>query len=88
MVAGREASPKDVLATEKLKMYWRRHVAWGKPGDFDECVAKVSKAAGPGSAKWVKGYCAERHHEVTGEWPGPNAHGGGSHKVTALVRKK
>lgn len=58
---------------EKLRNYWRTHVAWGKPGDFMECVNGVKKYM---TTEQAKGFCAERHHEVTGEWPGKQAHGG------------
>lgn len=85
MVAGRAVTPQEKLLEERGKIYWLHHVAWGKPGDFDECVAKVTKAAGPEAAKWVKGYCSDLHLRATGERPGPNAHGG--HGVRALVRK-
>lgn len=89
MVAGREVTPKDALFTERGKIYWLHHIDWGVPGDFDACVAAVTKAAGPGAAKWVKGYCSNLHLRATGERPGPNAHGGGAaHKVTAMVKRR
>jgi hypothetical protein len=77
MTAEREASPGDVKATEKLKAYWTtgkgaQLIRWGSPGDFDRCVALLEPHLG---AK-AKGYCANRHHDATGEWPGPHAHGG------------
>lgn len=39
MVAGREASPQDVAATERLMRYWAEgpgaaKIQWGVPGDF------------------------------------------------------
>lgn len=47
-------------------------VSWGSDGDFEACVAIAGKHLSD-----PEGYCAERHHEVTGEWPGPKAHRGG-----------
>ena len=41
-------------------------IPWGTPGDFDQCVSRVSPHLGEGA----KGYCAERHHQATGSWPG------------------
>jgi hypothetical protein len=39
MVAGKEVTPKDAEATERLKAYWRtgagaQIIRWGVPGDF------------------------------------------------------
>jgi hypothetical protein len=38
MVAGKEASPGDVKAVERLKKYWAEDpkglIRWGVPGDF------------------------------------------------------
>lgn len=39
MVAGREATPKDAAATERLMRYWAEgpgaaKIQWGVPGDF------------------------------------------------------
>ncbi len=64
---------------ERLRRYWQREagIPWGSPGDWKMCVTKVSEHMTPERAK---GYCALRHHEVTGEWPGAGAHGGGKGK--------
>lgn len=74
MVAGREASAKDVKATQKLMHYWADpgqpgfvKIGWGTPGDFDRCVKELGKYVGPGV---VKGLCANLHHRATGAWPG------------------
>lgn len=48
-------------------------IAWGAEGDFAECVRIAGGHMPEGKAK---GFCANRHHDVTGEWPGPHAHGG------------
>ena len=84
MVAGRELSPKDVQATERLKRYWAEgagaaKINWGVPGDFDRCVAEVAKYMGTKA----KGYCANLHHRATGGWPG---HAPGIEE--AMARKK
>lgn len=72
MVAGREASPKDATATERLMRYWAEgagaaKIQWGVPGDFDRCVAELSKHVGPGI---VKGLCSNLHQRATGARPG------------------
>lgn len=57
---------------ERGKFYWSHGkgadlIGWGTPGDFERCV----KLAGKHIPKtMIKGYCAERHHEATGYWPG------------------
>lgn len=66
-------TPSDEAIAERGRDYWRTHVAWGKPGDFMECVRGVVEHAGM-SEDNAKGYCNLRHHEVTGEYAGPNAH--------------
>lgn len=72
MVAGREASPGDVSATERLMRYWSEgagaaKINWGVSGDFDRCVAELSKHVGPGV---VKGLCSNLHQRATGARPG------------------
>lgn len=57
---------------EDLRHYWTNgagavKIAWGTPGDFTRCVAFLSEHMTPEQAK---GYCANRHKEVTGMWPG------------------
>lgn len=53
-------------------------IAWGTPGSFEACVRVATEHAGdqmsPGE---IKGFCANRYHAVTGEWPG--RHGGKKH---------
>lgn len=71
MVAGREATPGDVAATERLKKYWAEgegaaKIRWGVPGDFDRCVTEVTKYMG----EKAKGYCANLHKRATGARPG------------------
>lgn len=72
MVAGRESTPSDVNATERLMRYWAKgagaaKIRWGVPGDFDRCVVELGKYVSPGT---VKGLCANLHHRATGAWPG------------------
>lgn len=46
-------------------------VSWGSGGDWEACVRVAQNhLADP------EGYCAERHHDATGKWPGPRAHRG------------
>lgn len=68
-------TPSDEAIVERGREYWRTHVAWGRPGDFEECVRGVMEHAGM-SREHAQGYCNLRHHEVTGEYAGPSAHGG------------
>jgi len=55
---------------EQLRHWYVRgegaaQIGWGTDGDFDRCVAIAGKhMADP------QGYCANRHKEATGEWPG------------------
>ena len=58
--------------TERLMRYWSSGVGaakinWGKAGDFDRCVAELSKYVGPGV---VKGLCSNLHKRATGARPG------------------
>lgn len=84
-VAGVEATPGDVRATDRLKHYWAHgqgaaKIGWGVAGDFDRCLSEVGKYMH--SPQQAKGYCALRHHEATGFWPGhaPTEQTGTGHK--------
>lgn len=62
----------DIDPGEPLKRYWStgpggREIGWGTPGAFTRCVLRLGKYMTPENAK---GYCAERAHDATGEWPG------------------
>ena len=86
MVAGREASPKDVQNTERLMEYWAHgegaaKINWGVPGDFNRCRVELSKYVGP---KMVDGLCANLHHKATGGWPG---HAPGAEEAMAEAKK-
>lgn len=59
---------------EKLRRYWTvgpggLKIRWNTGGDWTRCVRLLSKYLGPRA----KGYCALRHHEMTGMWPGDRA---------------
>lgn len=56
---------------ENLRHYWTvgpggAKIRWGTGGDWTRCVRLLSKHLG----NRAKGYCALRHHEMTGMWPG------------------
>lgn len=56
---------------EKLRRYWTTgpggaEIGWGTSGDFTRCTALLEEHM-PGRAE---GYCANRHKEMTGMWPG------------------
>ena len=56
---------------EELRRYWTRgkgaaKIRWGTPGDWTRCVRNLRKYMGPRA----KGYCALRHKEMNGVWPG------------------
>jgi hypothetical protein len=70
MVAGKEISPKDAAATERLHRYWAHgegaaKIMWGVPGDFARCVRHLRKYITD-----PEGYCAKMHKDVTGFVPG------------------
>lgn len=56
---------------EQLRRYWTvgkggAKIRWGTPGDWTRCVRQLNKYMGPRA----KGYCALRHKEMDGMWPG------------------
>jgi len=56
---------------EKLRRYWTigkggLKIRWNTPGDWTRCNRYLKKYMGPRA----KGYCALRHKEMTGVWPG------------------
>ena len=66
----------------QLVRYWLTHIAWGRPGDFDECVTRLSAEAaesGGISPHQAKGACATLHKLATGASPG-HAPGEQGHK--------
>lgn len=72
MVAGKEASAKDVQNTQRLMEYWAHGkgaqlIRWGTDGDFARCEAQLSRYVDP---KIVAGLCSNLHVRATGAWPG------------------
>lgn len=72
MTAGREITPRDAAATERLMRYWAEgegaaKIRWDSPGDFDRCVVELSKYVSPAI---VKGLCSNLHERATGARPG------------------
>ena len=62
---------KNKGGAEKLRKYWTvgkggAKIRWGSEGDWTRCVTQLTKYLGPRS----KGYCALRHKEMNGIWPG------------------
>ena len=58
--------------TERLRTYWTKgkgaaKIRWGTPGDFNRCRRQLSKYV---KAQYLNGYCANRHYDATGFWPG------------------
>lgn len=80
MVAGREATPRDFVNTERLKTYWTEgpgaaRIQWGVAGDFDRCILNIQKAVTDGGKpplddNVIKGLCASLHKRATGFVPG------------------
>jgi phage head maturation protease len=73
-------TPQDQRAVARLKN-WYLHgqgavqIRWNTPGDWERCLHIAEKHFD--DPEHAKGWCANLHHTATGEWPGPNAHGGG-----------
>jgi len=66
--------------TERLRRYWTKgkgaaKIRWGSPGDFNRCRSQLAKYV---KAQYLNGYCANRHYDATGYWPGraPSEGGG------------
>lgn len=67
-----EKTPGQVGGTQRLMEYWAHgagaaKINWGVAGDFDRCVAQLSKYVSPGI---VKGLCSNLHVRATGARPG------------------
>ncbi|OBC11424.1 hypothetical protein A5784_35080 [Mycobacterium sp. 852013-50091_SCH5140682] len=81
MTAGRETTPKDAAATQRLMEYWAHgkgaaKIDWGTPGDFNRCRAELGKYV---HGDQLDGLCANLHHRATGAWPGHAATEQGKH---------
>jgi 2'-5' RNA ligase len=58
--------------TDRLRDYWVRgegaaKIGWGSPGDFNRCRLAVAEYVKP---QYLNGYCANRHYDALGFWPG------------------
>lgn len=61
--------------TDRLRDYWVRgegaaKIAWGTPGDFNRCRVNLAKYVKP---QYLSGYCANRHYDALGIWPGEHS---------------
>jgi hypothetical protein len=60
-------------ATDRLRDYWttgeggQTIVRWGVPGDFNRCRTALAAYVKP---QHLSGYCANRHYDALGFWPG------------------
>lgn len=87
LLASLASNPKNAGSERKL-IAWYEHgegaakIRWGTPGDFDRCRKIAGKHMPPDE---TSGFCANRHHAVTGEWPGKDAHKGGKHSALNAV---
>jgi hypothetical protein len=61
--------------TDRLRDYWTHgkgaaKIGWGTPGDFNRCRANLAKYIKP---MFLSSYCANRHYDALGFWPGDHA---------------
>ena len=68
--------------TDRLRDYWTHgkgaaKIGWGAPGDFHRCEVNLAKYVKP---QYLQGYCANRHFDALGFWPGDHK------KMVASVR--
>lgn len=78
--AGTEDGPgwlTNPVDTDRLRDYWVRgegaaKIAWGTPGDFNRCRLNLAKYVKP---QYLSGYCANRHKDALGIWPGEHLAG-------------
>ena len=71
---------------EKLRRYWTigkggLKIRWNTPGDWTRCNRQLKKYMGPRA----KGYCALRHKEMTGVWPGSKKNVGKKNKTSIMA---
>lgn len=69
--------------TNRLRNYWTKgagaaKIGWGIPGDFNRCRSLLAKYIKP---NYLAGYCANRHKDALGIWPGMES--GGRHHHSA-----
>lgn len=70
--------------TDRLRDYWTQgegaaKIAWGTPGDFRRCRVAVAEYIKP---QYLNGYCANRHYDAIGVWPGQEASNQGTSTET------
>lgn len=73
--------------TDRLRDYWVRgpgaaKIGWGIPGDFNRCRAQLAKYIKP---NYLSGYCANRHKDALGIWPGMEDGKRGHHSLAAAA---
>lgn len=73
--------------TDRLRDYWVRgpgaaKIGWGTPGDFNRCRVNVAEYVKP---QHLNGYCANRHYDALGTWPGPGRRGHSGQTVSAQI---
>lgn len=67
--------------TKRLADYWTHgkgaveQIQWGVPGDFNRCRTALAEWIKP---NYLSGYCANRHHDALGVWPGQEGGGHGN----------
>ncbi|MEV8634258.1 HK97 family phage prohead protease [Streptosporangium sp. NPDC051023] len=81
-------TPADAAAVARLKRWYARgegavKIGWGTAGDWERCVRLAGEHMSPDKAK---GFCSNIHRQVTGEWPGPQAHGGKAQEMVESAR--
>jgi hypothetical protein len=95
-VDGKKADKKDSVTAaggvdrnrgkaEELRRYWlygkgAAKIRWRTPGDWTRCHKYLAKYMGPRS----KGYCALRHKEANGYWPGDKQNTNSSFTVNTM----
>lgn len=63
------------IDTDRLRDYWTKGkgaalIGWGAPGDFNRCRMHLAKYVKP---QHLSGYCANRHKDALGFWPGEHS---------------
>lgn len=71
------------VETDRLRDYWTHgkgaaKIGWGMPGDFNRCRAHLAKYIKP---NFLSSYCANRHKDALGFWPGQHR---GRHAVETV----
>ena len=74
------------IDTDRLRDYWVRgtggaKIGWGVPGDFNRCRAFLAEYIKP---MYLAGYCANRHKDALGFWPGEHRPGKASAEVATF----